>query len=98
MREDSRHRTHRYACATIDALDRIDKQKLLSIETRVVLLRVNTIHWARVHASRIFGSNAGFGDHVCHAFKLPYGFSKPRFHTLKGGFLQVKRANVVSDG
>ena len=89
LREDGRNRTDRHACAAIDAFDGVDIQQLLTVKTRVVLFRVNAIHRARVDASRVFGTNAGFGDNVCHGFKLPHGLWKPNISQAKGGFLRL---------
>jgi hypothetical protein len=50
---------------------------------------MDAIDGARVHASRVFGSDAGFGDNVCHAYKLTHGLWKPKISQAKGDFLRV---------
>lgn len=77
LREYGRYRTYRNARAAVNAFDGIDVQQLFGFVPGVVLLRMDTIYRARVHASRIFRSDARFGDNVCHAFNLTQGLRSP---------------------
>jgi hypothetical protein len=97
-REDGRHRAYRYARATIDTFYRIDVNQLFVLETRVVFLRVNTIHRARVHTSRIFSTYAGFGDNVCHAFKLTQRLQTPKISRARGRSAGLIGDNCRPDG
>jgi hypothetical protein len=60
------NRADRYASAAVDALHRIDVEHLFLRKRRRVLLGVNAIDRARIHTSRILGSNARFCNHISH--------------------------------
>jgi len=70
-RKDCRNGAYGNAGAAVDALDWIDVKHFLAPELFLVFLGVNTVHGAGVNASRIFRSDAGFCDYVCH-FKTGY--------------------------
>ena len=69
-RKDGRNRAHRNVSSAVETFDRIDEQHLLALKTRIVLYRVNAIYRARVYASAVFGTDARFGNNVCHRFKV----------------------------
>jgi hypothetical protein len=64
--EDGRDGANGHASATVDAFYGIDIQHLLGRVLVRVLLGVNAIHRAGVHAGGVFGSDAGFGNDVGH--------------------------------
>ena len=43
-------------CAAVDTFDGVDIEHLFGLKPVVILLRMDTIDRARVHASRVFGS------------------------------------------
>src|SRR5260370_15908341 len=63
---DRRHRANRHARAAIDALYRIDEQLLGLAMPRLILLRVDTVHRAGIHASRVLRPDAWFRNHIRH--------------------------------
>src|SRR6185312_13805358 len=69
--KDCRHRTHRNAGAAVNTLDGIDEQLVSIGKLFRILLRMNAIHWARVHACRVLGANARFCNYVSHFFNSP---------------------------
>src|SRR6478672_10609363 len=69
QRENGRHRTHRHARATIDALDRVNEQHLGTFKLRFVLLGMDAIHRACIHAGRVLGPDARLCNHICHKSK-----------------------------
>jgi hypothetical protein len=77
LRKDSRHRAHRHARATVDALDRVDEQLIGFGVTGFILLGVNAIDGTGVHAGAVFGADTGFCNYVCHLCSLR-GFPRPR--------------------
>src|SRR5579885_3693311 len=79
-RENGRHRADRHAGAAVDALDRIDVQHLRLGVIGLVLFGMDAVHRAGVYARGIFGSNAGFCNHVCHGdFSRSY-----TYHSIRG--------------
>ncbi len=66
-REDRRNRANRHTGAAIDAFHRIDVDQFFTSELLFILLRVDAIYRARVDASRVFGSDAGFSNYVSHS-------------------------------
>src|SRR6185437_10562057 len=69
---DRRDRADRNACATVDALDRIDKQ-LLGVGVAVlILLRVDAVYRAGVYASRVLCPDTRFRNHISHLVKSPF--------------------------
>src|SRR5439155_10697029 len=69
-REDRRDWTHRHASATVDTLDRIDVQHLLFRERGLILLGMNAIHRASIHAGGILRPDARFCNYVCHRISV----------------------------
>jgi len=68
--KDRRHRAHRHASATIDALDGIDVEHFFLGERRFVLLRMDTIHGAGIDASSVLRPDARFCDYICHKLSV----------------------------
>src|SRR6267143_3448343 len=66
-RENSGHRANRYASATVDTFGRVDVELSLSLESRFILARMDTVHGADVHASGVFCADARLGNHVSHS-------------------------------
>src|SRR5580692_10907893 len=69
--ENGRHWADRNAGAAVDALHWIDEELLRRSVPRFILLGMNAIYRAGVHASCVFSSDAGFCDHVCHRYRSP---------------------------
>src|SRR5262249_50355053 len=68
--EDGRYQADRYAGAAVDALHRVDVEQLRFRVVGLVFLGMNAVYRARIHTSRVFGSDAGFCNDVCHVFSL----------------------------
>src|SRR3974390_1275841 len=66
QREDRRNRTDRNAGAAVDALYRIDVKHFGAGVLFLILLGMYAINRASVNACRVFYTNAGFRDYVCH--------------------------------
>ena len=64
--EDGRHGTNRNTGSAIDALDGVDVEHFDSVEIRFIFLGVNAVDWAGINTCRVFGSDAGFCDYICH--------------------------------
>ncbi len=60
----------RNACATVDALDRIDEQLICLSVARFVLLGVDAIDRTSVYAGGVLGADTGFCNDVCHLWSL----------------------------
>src|SRR5579863_4895424 len=65
-REDSRYRAHRHACATVDALHRIDVEQWLGRVLGVILFGMNAIHRTRIYTRCILGVDARLCNHIGH--------------------------------
>src|SRR5579859_4592905 len=65
-RKNSGDRANRHTGATVDALHRVDVELSDVRKVGFVLPRMDAIHRTDIHASRIFGPNAGFSDHISH--------------------------------
>lgn len=68
QRKNCRDRTHRHARATIDAFLGIDVELWGASKISLVLLWMNAIHWASIHACSVFYAYARLGDYVSHSF------------------------------
>src|SRR5437879_3196139 len=66
QREYSRYRTNRHASPAIDALYRVYVEHLFGGVPVIILLGVDAIHRAGVHARRVLRSDAGFCYDICH--------------------------------
>src|SRR5215472_5586407 len=64
--ENRRDRADRHASAAVDALHRIDVQHLCAFKLRFVLLRMDAVHRACIHAGRVLGSDTRLCNHICH--------------------------------
>jgi hypothetical protein len=71
---DRRHRANRNARAAVDALDRIDKELVQGVSTRLIRLRVDAVHGAGVHTRPVLGADAGFRDYIRHCSCLLEAF------------------------
>lgn len=71
--EDCGNWTDRHARATVDTLDRIDKQLVQRCEITLVFFRMDAIDRTRIDASRILDVDARFCDDVSHRsfYSLP---------------------------
>ena len=65
-REDRRYGTDWHAGAAVNALYRIDVEQLLRGVLGIIFLRMNAIHWTRVHARCVFGVDARFSNYIGH--------------------------------
>jgi len=78
--KDRFDRTSRLARTAIDALIRVDVKHLSGLELWLILAGMNAVHRTNVDASRVFGPNTGFADHVCchYRYLLPQqpGYSR----------------------
>lgn len=88
--KDCRHRTHRNAGAAVNTLDGIDEQLVSIGKLFRILLRMNAIHWARVHTRGVLGANARFCNYVCHFFNLSNdcGPRKRSYEAAPGNFVE----------
>src|SRR5690242_13555495 len=68
--EDGRHRTHRDASTAVDTFDRINVEHLFFRVRWLILLWMNAVHRARVHAGGVLGPDARFCDHISHRFRV----------------------------
>ena len=66
-REDGGDRAHRDAGAAIDAFDGVDVDHFDRGEIGFVLFWVDAIHRTGVDAGRVFRSDTGFRNYVCHS-------------------------------
>src|SRR5581483_8276677 len=82
LREDGRNWAHRYASATINTLNGINIEHFVVGEPGLVLLRVDAVHRASIHASCILGSNAWFSNHVCHSISISMDSVRERNRTF----------------
>ena len=64
QRVDGIRRAHRNAGAAIDAIGRIDEELRNLRKTALILLRVNAVNRAGLHAQFVLGT--GIGNDVCH--------------------------------
>ena len=64
--EDRRDGADRHASAAIDAFHWIDVQHRFRLEFGIVLLGMNAIDRAGVHARRVFHADTGFRNHIGH--------------------------------
>jgi hypothetical protein len=64
--KNRRYRTYRDACAAIDTFDRVDIDHIYGFELGVILFRMDAIYRASIHASCVFGADAGFCNYVSH--------------------------------
>src|SRR5580765_6490408 len=65
-RENRVDRTRRHAGTTVDALVRMNVQHLSRWKLRFVFPRVDAVHRAYIHASRVLRTNAWLADDVRH--------------------------------
>ena len=65
-REDGGDRADGDAGAAIDALHRVDVDHVDRGEVRLVFFRVDAIHRTSVDTGRVFRSDTGFRNYVCH--------------------------------
>src|SRR5947209_8592102 len=64
--ENGGNRADRDARATIDTFDGVDVDHIVLAERGFVLFGMNAIHRASINTRRVFGSDTGFRDYVCH--------------------------------
>jgi hypothetical protein len=64
--KNSRYWAYRHASAAVDTLYRVDVEHLFLGVSRGILLGMNAIYRAGVHASGIFRSDARFCNHISH--------------------------------
>jgi len=64
--KDGRNRANRNTCAAINALDGIDEELLLIGVRSLVLLGVDTVYRARIHAGCVLRADTGFSNYICH--------------------------------
>jgi hypothetical protein len=78
--KDRFDRARGLARATVDALIGMDVKHLGGFELGLILAGMNAVHRTNVDASRVFGPNTGFADHVCchYRYLLPQlsGYSR----------------------
>ena len=83
--KDRRYGTDWHAGATVNALRGVDVELLDIIETwaavilGIALFRMNTLPRASVYTGRVFGTDARFGDNICHFLPPFSGFSLVSF-------------------
>src|SRR5208283_5346216 len=78
-RKNRRYRTHRYARAAVDTLDRIDIDHLFCRELLAVLLGVDAVHRTGIDASRVLRADTGLRDHIGHKTVSPNNLSRENF-------------------
>jgi hypothetical protein len=78
QREDGRNRADGYACTAIDALYRVNVKLGHGPEISLVLLRVDAIYGAGIHAGGVLCPDARLGDHVRHVANSFPGAASPR--------------------
>src|SRR5215469_16575364 len=72
QREDRRNWADRYTGAAVDALDRVNEELVNLLKARAtvlvmkVLLGMDAVHGAGIHAGRVFNPDTGFCNYVCH--------------------------------
>ena len=67
QRENRGHGANGNTSSTINALNRVDVQHFFFRVRWRILLGMDTIHRAGIHACRVFGSNTRFCDYVSHS-------------------------------
>ncbi len=83
------NRAHWNARAAINALHRIDEQLVRIRKPSLILLRVNTVHRASIHTSRVLSSDTWFRNHICHlAISLNFLRERPRRYKSAPGVLR----------
>src|SRR2546426_4922437 len=96
-RKDGRHRAHRHAGPAVNALHRIDVKHFFFRERRFILLGMNTIHRAGVHAGGVLRPDARFCNHVCHkGLGLPRDVRNLTTHSNKNGAVGYRVAPAVT--
>lgn len=60
------HGTFIYAEAAVDAGVGVDVQHFIGREITLAFGGMNAVDGADFHAGRVFSSDAGFSDHMCH--------------------------------
>jgi hypothetical protein len=66
LSEDRGNRAGGNACATVDALDRINEELIGCSVAVLVFLGVDAIDWTSVYAGGVLSADTGFSDYIGH--------------------------------